>query len=854
MRVSLQWLRELVACDLPAAELGERLSMAGFELDGLEDLAAQAAGVVVGFVEQREPHPNADKLSVCRVQIGAAEPLQIVCGAANVRAGIHVPVATVGAYLPAVDLTIKPAELRGVASSGMICSLKELGLADSSDGIAILDQLLDEVPEVGSPVGPSFGLDDQVMELAITANRPDGLSLRGIAREVAALTGAPLTLPPADPAIPSQALPLAEEALAAMEAGGLFSITALTGIQAGPSPRWLQSRLERSGLRPINAVVDITNLVMLETGQPLHAFDATRLASLGKASGSVAAGDGPSIGAIGLRQGASQEPFAALDGSEHQLSEEALVVTYAEKPIALAGVIGGAESAVTDTTTEIWLEAAVFAPQAVRRSARSAGLRTDASSRFEKGLPLEVTLAAADRAVALLQDLCGATVLGRWCHRRPVSEPVPLRLRRDALHQLLGPVQVLDGEPGELEDLEDDQIVQTLTALGCELGERPGAEGWDVMVPPSRSQDLVREVDLIEEVARLVGYDRFASHLPDPLEPGGLSPDQQVERRLRRALAAAGLQETCHLSLGPACSVLSAGLAEHGSPAEADTGAPALATPTRLPLANPLLADYSHLRDGLVEELLLAARRNLQAGRSGFWAFEIGTVFSPGAKDPRQSQRLGGIVCGSRSAELWTTGGKPPAPGYFQARGLLQQALSAVGIPADDRPLEASPSDHPLLHPGRAAQLLVEGRPVGWFGQLHPLQAEALDCPDATHLFELELAPLLTAATRRNRFQPSFAAYATVPASERDLALVVPTSISCGQLLTAIRKAGKPLLEQADLLDRYEGPQVAAGSCSQAFRLRYRDAKRTLTEAEVEVAHQAVRSALEKQFKAQLRS
>ena len=821
--------------------------MAGFELDGLEDLAAQAAGVVVGYVAQREPHPNADKLSVCSVDIGAAEPLQIVCGAANVCAGIHVPVATVGAYLPAVDLTIKPAELRGVASSGMICSLKELGLADQSDGIAILDQLLEVVPALGSAVGPSLGLDDQVLELAITANRPDGLSMRGIAREVAALTGAALTLPPADPAVPAEPLPLAAEALAAIEAGGLFSLTALSGIQVGPSPRWLQSRLERSGLRPINAVVDITNLVMLETGQPLHAFDAARLASLGqsaspgpsKGGSPPTAARGARIEAIGLRAGGQQESFSALDGSEHCLSGEALVVTYADQPIALAGVIGGAGSSVTDATTEIWLEAAVFAPQAVRRSARSVGLRTDASSRFEKGLPPEVSLAAADRAVALLQELCGATVQGRWCHQRPAAEPSPLQLRRDALHQLLGPVQVQGGEAGELEDLDDAQIVQTLTALGCELVGLASGDGWEVFVPPSRSQDLVREVDLIEEVARLVGYDRFASHLPDPLEPGGLGPEQQVERRLRRALAAAGLQETCHLSLGPATSALNAGATEA-----------AKAASPRLALANPLLADYSHLRDGLVEELLLAARRNLQAGRSGFWAFEIGTVFAPGAKAPSQGQRLGGILCGSRSAELWSSAGKPPAPDYFQARGLLQQALSAVAIPADDRRL----ADHPLLHPGRAAQLLLEGRPVGWFGQLHPLQAEALDLPDATHVFELELAPLLTAATRRNRFQPSFVPFATVPASERDLALVVASNVSCAQLLAAIRKAGKPLLEQADLLDRYEGAQVAAGSCSQAFRLRYRDAKRTLTEAEVEQAHQAVRTALESQFKAQLRS
>ncbi|MFM7676714.1 MAG: YtpR family tRNA-binding protein, partial [Synechococcus sp.] len=282
MRVSLQWLKELVTCepgDLQPEVLAERLSVAGFEVEEILDLAAQAAGVVVGHVAERQPHPNADKLSVCTVDVGAAEPLQIVCGAANVRAGIHVPVALVGATLPAVDLTIKPAELRGVASSGMICSLRELGLADASDGIAILDELLDTVPPLGTPVGPSLGLDDQVLELAITANRPDGLSMAGIAREVAALVGGSTALPAAAPAVAAEPLPVAAEARRCMEEGGLFSLTALEGVQVQPSPPWLQQRLERAGLRPINNVVDITNLVMLETGQPLHAFDRDRLAA-----------------------------------------------------------------------------------------------------------------------------------------------------------------------------------------------------------------------------------------------------------------------------------------------------------------------------------------------------------------------------------------------------------------------------------------------------------------------------------------------------------------------------------------------------------------------------------------------
>lgn len=823
MQVSLQWLRELVACEEPAEVLAERLSIAGFEVEAIEDLAARARGVVVGFVEDRQPHPDADKLSVCRVRVAPADTtppdteadlLQIVCGAPNVRAGLHVPVALVGAHLPAVDLTIKPAALRGVESRGMICSLRELGLEGESDGIAILDELLGEVPAVGSPAGPCLGLDDQVLELAITANRPDGLSMRGIAREVAALTGSSLTLPPEPPRLAASPLPTDPASQAAIEAGGLFSVTALSGLRVEPSPVWLRQRLERAGLRPINTVVDITNLVMLETGQPLHAFDGDVLKSL---AGPV----GP--GAIGLRQARPGETFVGLDGAEHQLDADALVVTCGDTPVALAGVMGGVNSGVHDGTTTVWLEAAVFAPQAVRRSARSVGLRTEASARFEKGLPREVTLAAADRAVQLLQELCDARIEGRWLHQRPPEPRPALALRRDALHQLLGPVV----EDGEEQDLADARIARTLTALGCELS--PTEEGWCVAVPPSRAMDLQREVDLIEEVARVVGYDNFASHLPDPIEPGGLGTAGRAERRLRQALRHAGLQETCALSLVPP--------AEPGDPA-------------RVALANPLLADYSHLRDNLSDELLQAARRNLQSSQQGFWAYEIGTVFSAAAAPPTETRELAGVICADRRSELWSSSGKPSPPNYHRARGALQQALSSLAIACEDRPL----TSNPVLHPGRAAELVVEGRPAGWFGQLHPARAEALDLPEATYVFQLALQPLLLAATRRQRWQPTFASFPTVPASERDLALLVPRAVTAAALLAAIRKAGKPLLESAELIDRYQGGQVDAESISQAFRLRYRDARRTLTESEVEQAHAAIRAALERQFAARLRS
>ena len=830
MLVSLQWLRELVSGDPEALEpslLAERLSIAGFEVEAIEDLAARATGVVVGQVEACDPHPDATKLSVCRVGVGADEPLQIVCGAPNVRAGIHVPVALVGTTLPAVNLTIKPAELRGVASRGMICSLQELGLAEGSDGIAILDDLLEQVPALGQPVGPALGLDDQVLELAITANRPDGLSMRGIAGEVAAIIGGSTTFPAPSAAIPPQPLPVTAADRSAMEQGGLFSVTELRGIRVSPSPPWLRRRLERAGVRPINNVVDITNLVMLETGQPLHAFDAHALARLMDGSAQPPSAQPPPPAAnpahLGLRQGRAGDVLTTLDGEERLLDPETLVVTYTDKPIALAGLMGGMDEAVTESTDTIWLEAAVFSAQAVRRSARSVGLRTEASSRFEKGLPLEVTLAAADRAVQLLSELAGATVEGRWAHQRPQKPAEALSLRRDALHNLLGPVLV-EGEP---RDLEDARIEATLSALGCELEALE--EGWRVEVPASRAMDLRREVDLIEEVARLVGYDHFDTHLPDPIAPGGLTPEQQAERRLRRALCAAGLQEHCTLSL-------------------------VAAAPGRIPLANPLLADYGHLRDHLHGELLQAARRNLQADQDGFWGFEIGHVFHGAADASEEPKLLGGVLAGERRSERWSSSGKPQPLDYYSARGLLQAALEALHLPIEDRPLPPDAPGADLLHPGRAAQVLIEGRPAGWFGQLHPARAEELDLPLTTYLFELKMAPITAAATRRNRWQPAYKPYAMVPPSERDLAMVVESHIDAAPLLSAIRKAGKPLLEKAELVDRYEGTQVREGHCSQAFRLRYRDPTRTLTDEEVETVHQKVRRALEKQFAAELRS
>lgn len=815
MRVSLSWLQDLVQVNEPADALAERLSMAGFEVEEIEDLTRLAQGVVVGHVLEKDRHPNADKLSVCKVDVGAGEPLQIVCGASNVRAGIHVPVATIGAVLPAVNLTIKAGELRGVSSQGMICSLTELGQPSAVDGIAILEDLVAVIPSPGTPVAPLLGLDDVVLELAITANRPDGLSMAGIAREVAALTGSKLSLPPLPPPAQTEGLAVDPPSTAAMHRGGVYALTPIEGIKAGaPSPAWLQQRLQRAGMNSVNAVVDLTNLVMLEQGQPLHAFDADALERL--SGQAVEASD------FGLRQARDQEVFQGLDGRDLTLDSRAQVVTCHDIPVALAGVLGSEASSVTDSTTRIWLESAMFSAASVRNTARSVGLRTEASSRFEKGLPREVTLLAAQRASTLIkQELGGSSGSTRICAASH-QEPEPLALRRDALHQLLGPIEGPDGP----EDLEDDAIERCLTALGC--GLVASDDGWTVTVPPSRRCDLLREVDLIEEVARLVGFDRFCSHLPDPLRPGGLSPLQTAERRLRQLLSAAGLQEVTTLSLT--------------GPSDQDV---------RIPISNPLLAETSHLRSSLWEEHLRICQRNLQASQPGCWLFEIGHVFSAdGDAGIVQKSRLGAVICAERRLERWSSSGKSIPLSYYQARGLFSPLFESFHLDVQDRPFR----DDERLHPGRSAQLVLEGRPLGSFGQLHPLLCERYDLPDATYLLDLDLSRLLEAATRSNRWIPAFKPYPTVPAMERDLAVVVRRDQRSGDLIQAIRKAGKPLLESVELIDRFEGGQLSADQCSQAYRIRYRGKDATLTDEQLQPVHDKVRQALVKQFGAELRS
>jgi len=802
MRVSLQWLQELVSCPWPVALLAERLSIAGLEVEDILEPGKPLTGVVVGKVLACEAHPDADRLSLCRVDVGGPQPLQIVCGAPNVRAHIHVPVAPVGCRLPAIDLTIQRTRLRGVDSEGMICSLAELGQEGDTTGICILEeQPLTGPLTPGAAVAPLLGLDDVVLDVAVTANRPDGLSMVGIAREVAALCGETVS-PPTAPRRPPSAMDLNRFA----QGCRLFSLSTVENATIGPSPLWLRRRLERAGLRSINTAVDITNLVMLETGQPMHAFDGERVTG-----GSAA---------IHVRFGRPGENLHTLDGQQLALETGHLVVADGAGPVALAGVMGGAPTQITSRTRRILLEAAVFDSTAVRRSARLAGLRSESSSRFERGVAPQAALAAADRAVALLEELCGGTYVERQVACHPgVLEERQAPLRRRALHRLLGPMA--DGTP-----VQDATVEGCLRALGCGLA--PTDEGWLVTVPHSRCQDLCREVDLIEEVARLVGYDRFSAALPAPLASGGRNRRQNLLHQLRQRLVATGLQELCHMSL--------------------DRGGPGA-----LALANPLVSDHSCLRTVLYTGLLRAARSNAQQGNGGLWGFEVGKVFST-VGPQREQQRLGAVLCGQQQHSLWQDGGKTTPLDFHQALGGVERVLVSLGIRLQRQPMAVPEGIEPLLHPGRSMALMLPGGVfAGWFGQVHPRVTRSWDLPEDVFLLEAELMPLLAAAEQHHGPAPRFQPFSLMPAAERDLAVVVGQAIGSGALMDAIRAAGEPLLEAVHYLSRFDGGDLAPDTCSHAFRLVFRG-EQTLTDAQVEAALATVLSTLEERFQAQRRA
>lgn len=815
MRISLNWLRELVDSPASPEELAEMLTMAGFEVEDIEDRRTWADGVLVGKVLDCQPHPNADKLRVCQVDIGAATPSNIVCGAPNVKTGLYVPVATLGTFLPNVQpngLKIKPAKLRGVESHGMICSLAELGLTKDSEGI---HSFTGDNLKVGSDVRPLLGLDDVILDLTSTANRADALSIVGIAREIAALTGLPLRLPQApDFDIPAKASAVTLR-VAEPQACPTYIGTVIEQVKIGPSPLWLQQRLQASGIRPINNVVDATNYVLLEWGQPLHAFDRDRLLVVGQQASLQ----------IGVRFAEAGETLTTLDSVQRTLAEQALLITANDQPVALAGVMGGAETEVYEGTTSLLLEAAMFEAIAIRRSARSQGLRTEASARYERGVNRAELELACRRALALITEMASGVITAQAVASASGSQATLTRsieLRLDRVNQILGPVTL--GE--EMGDLQPGDIERILTALGCSAAPKADGRSWTVTVPPYRYRDLEREIDLIEEIARVYGYNNFCDTLPDKTEAGYLSPEQALTRRLREAFRAVGLTEVMHYSV-----VKPAG-------------------DRQIALTNPLFAEYSALRTDLITGLIEAFQYNLEQGNGPLNAFEMGHIFWSEEEGLSETEAIGGVLGGDPQRGKWQRAGREQPLDWFAAKGILDSIFNRLGLTVEYQPDRRDDR----LHPGRTASLWIKGNRLGTFGQLHPQLRQERGLPDEVYVFEMDVDVLLDEMDQDEALVPIFKPYSAYPPSDRDIAFFVSNQVSVAELERLITKTGKGLLESLELFDEYRGDNVPAGQRSLAFRLVYRASDRTLTDDDIEPVHQKVREALVDKFRVELRS
>lgn len=783
MRVPLSWLRELTPVEAPADELARRLPVHGLQVEEVVRPGAEISGVVVARVLETEEVRGAEKVILSRVDAGDG-PREVFVGVRNIKPGDLVPYATPGSRLPG-GREIGRREMMGRTSEGMLCSAQELGVSDDHSGILILDA----DAKVGQDVRETLGLDDEILDIDITPNRPDLLSIVGIAREVAALYKLPLTIPPAG-------LTEGGEDAQGLVDGSLATVTVedkrgcprylarvITGVRVGPSPAWMQRRLIACGMRPISGPVDVTNYVLLELGHPQHAFDLAKLR-------------GRAIVVRRPRKG--ERTLSTLDGVERALERDDVLICDAEGAVAVGGVMGGADSEVGQSTTEILLEAAYFDPRRVLRTARRMGLRTEASVRFERGADPEAPPVAAARAAALIAQIGGGTVAGGAIdvYPKPVKTKA-IRLRVPRVNAVLGIKEA------------PDEIAAGLTTLGCRVDSQTRTAIR--IVPPTFRPDLRIEEDLIEEVARLYSYERIPLTLPASGRAGGLTDEQKLRRLARRLMLGAGLSEAQTLSMLP--------------PSLPDRLELAADHPWRktLSLANPLSEEESVLRPSLTPGLLLVAAKNLARRNTSVSLFEIGNAFTP-SDDVLPIETLS--VAWLRTGPVPTSWHRPHRDfDFFDAKGVAERLNEGLGVPpATFEAVERQP-----FHPVRCARVLLGGQEIGVVAELHPRAARAFDLPSRVAVGEIRLAPLLEAArTAAPGDLPRF------PAVTRDLALLVPNETPEAEVGAVIRKAGGELLEGVDVFDVYAGEEFGqAGRVSLAFALSFRRPDRTLTDTEV---------------------
>ncbi len=785
MKAPLSWLREFVDIDVDITELAERLALTGTEVERVSEVGVPGdpdnlAKFLVGKVLECKRHPDADKLSVCTVDVGEKEPRTIVCGAPNVAAGQTVAVVLPGGVMP--DGTrIRDAKLRGVPSAGMILSEAELGLAAKSPGTMVLPGQW----QAGDLLVDYFAISDLVLEVEVTPNRPDCLSIRGLAREIAAITDKsfeeeePCCVPWGDRPVDTDiAIEVRDPDLCPRYAGRV-----IRGVTVGESPLWMKALISHAGMRPISNVVDVTNYVQWALGQPMHAFDLHTIKG----------------GRIIVRRARAGEELVTLDTELRRLTPDMLVIADAEKASVVAGVMGGLESEITDNTTDILLEAANFFGPNIMRTEAALGLRSEASTRYEKGLDPEMIPEAMDMACCLFAKLCGGTVSVGTIDVRVEPRPLTvLRLRPARVLHVLG----AHVEPAEIADI--------LVSLGCEVNEE-GAD-FSVTVPSFRA-DLEREIDLIEEIARIHGLDQVPSTLPCRRHGrGGLTARQTALRRIDDVLTGAGLSQVIPYSfvddrwpdslrlaaVDPRCQFVRIG--------------------------NPLSADQAVMRTMLLPGLLSTAQRNVSVREDRVHIFESGRVFHPGSGQlPEEKTHVGILIHGAWEGDSWLRTGVDVD--YYLVKGIVERLCEALGVT-----LEYSAAEEPFLHPGKSAAVRdSHGLVAGWLGEVHPLVAQAYDLRSPTVAAELDADILLDAGAGIATFRDLLA----YPAVEQDVAVVVDSAVAAAQVVEALREAGGNLLEDVKVFDLYEGAQVGAGKKSLALRLCFRAPDRTLNESEI---------------------
>lgn len=791
MKFSEKWLREWVNPAFDTETLVAKLTQAGLEVDAVTPVAGDFQGVFVGEVKSVKAHPDADKLRVCEVDVAGEALLHIVCGAANVREGLKIPVAIIGAVLPG-NFKIKQAKLRGEPSFGMLCSAKELGLADSSEGLL---ELAADAP-VGQDIRDYLDLNDHSIEVDLTPNRSDCLGVAGIAREVGVISQTDVTAPdmPDVAAANDVTLPVT---VSAAKACPRYLGRVIKGINPkADSPIWLQEKLRRSGLRSLGAIVDITNYVLLELGQPMHAFDLAKIS-----------------GGIEVRFVKQGESLTLLDGQTIALQDSSLLIADADGPLALAGIMGGQHSAVSDETVDIFLESAFFAPDAIAGQARGYGLHTDSSHRFERGVDPELAKQAMQRASQLIIDIAGgqAGPVVEQSNNSDLPIPAEIILRADRIKRVLG-----IGLPA-------DDVAEKLSRLGLQV--TPIENGWQVVVPSFRF-DLAIEVDLIEELGRLYGYDQLPQTRPQAsVLSTSISEHQLQTERLQHLLVDRGYFEAITYSF------VDPQLHQHFAASE---WAP-------IALANPISADLSVMRQSLWPGLIQALSYNLNRQQDRVRLFEIGRVFNGDKAAIEQQLHVGGLIYGDIATEQWAD--KARKVDFYDAKADVEALLALAG-----GEVTFIAEVHPALHPGQSARIMKNGQAIGWLGALHPKLNKPLDINGKVFVFEMQLSAVLAAQV------PEFSGVSRYPAIRRDLALVVEQTITVGQIEHCLKSIDSDILKAFQLFDVYTGDGVEQGKKSLAIAFRIQHGERTLTDDEVDALMTQIRDNLQSSLGAVIRA